>query len=801
MTNLNNKELSNNDINSEFKKNSQRNVHKCAESFLRVEENNDKSIELINTYRFLNNHIPQDFPKSRIFNFDNQTFSETNNYHIKRKSSSSAVKNREHNNESITEIINHRLQDHFESINHFEKIKFLISSNYAFENIRKLNILPPIRIYELWKGTPMDIRQILFNAISIILTNRIKIWSNIDAKQKDYFIIWGCNYLSQLSTYLSIPEIITEQMIKIYYLNIDDLNIENFPDIRPLKNTLIEYCKNELQPKLDILFNEYSCNNNGINNNVRSKSIMKQNRDLNAEAFLLIRNNSAFEASNNDNEQNNHTHPRASSLNNRISSKALNLPLNSQKAFDNNLKIFNNSNTYSSNNCNVNTKPNCQRRKTWHSGINNLEYILDEQPPNSFLIIILSLLRLHAIDGILNSRTLTILQEIYLLLNYNTEYFKSSLLIFDSLQILTFNDIKKSAIKCDTKNLDKGWNKSMRYLKVAGATILGGVVLATATTIAAPGILAGLGTLGLAFPGILGTAMTAGTSAATMSAVAGLGGAGLSGWKMSRRESPLQIFNFHQVCKNPDKSGLLPILIGISGWLRNNDDIFMPWKTAFNGVEWMESYSVEFEPELLSKLGNSIAITMSQDLAIFAGKAILLQTVVGTLTAALSWPITIMQYAATLDNTWAVSRQKTEQAAIILADVLCSIETTGDRPIKLVGYSMGARLIYLTLQIMYDRKQFNKIQDVVLLGLPSSLNTKKWIKARSVVSNRMINVFSRSDWVLAFFYRYMQWGFHVAGISPINVAGVENYDVTGMITSHDQYPDKIRDILYYVNFF
>ncbi|OII72241.1 uncharacterized protein cubi_01574 [Cryptosporidium ubiquitum] len=783
--------FNNKDKNLDLKINLANNKSISPESFLKMDDN--ESNELIHGYNSLDDYKSSDFLKSRKFSFSSDI--NKDNFHNKESNKNSSNSKKKNNNESITEFINHKLQDHFENINHFEKIKFLISSNFAFECIRKLNTLPPIRIYELWKSTPMEIKQVLFNTFLIILTNRIRIWSNIDTKQKDYFILWGCNYLNQIGDYLSIPEIIIEKMIKIYYLNVDDQNSENFSDLKPLKDCLIEYCNNELQPKVNILFNEY----NNINNNVRSKMIIKQNKDLNAESFLFLRNNSAFEVLYKGSEWSINKNSRTCSLNNRLSLGMTDLPLNSPNDFYNNLKLFNSNNINYKNN--INTKVNDRRRKTWHSGISKLEYILDEQAPNSFLIIILSFLRLHAIDGILNSRTLSILQEIYLVLNNNNEYYKSSLLIFDSLQMLTFNDIKKTELKCDTKSLEKGWNKSMRYLKVAGATIVGGAVLAAATTIAAPGIIAGLGTLGLVFPGIFGTAVTAGTSAATISAVAGVGGAGLSGWKMSRRESPLQVFSFHQIGKNHDKCGLLPILIGISGWLRNSNDIFVPWEIAFNGVEWMETYAIEFEPEVLSKLGNSIAVTMSQDLAIFAGKAILLQTVVGTLTAALSWPITIMQYAATLDNTWSVSRQKTEKAAIILADVLCSIEITGNRPIKLVGYSMGARLIYLALQIMYDRKQFNKIQDVVLLGLPSSLNTKNWIKARCVVSNRLINVFSRSDWVLAFFYRYMQWGFHVAGISPVNIASIENYDVTGMITSHDQYPDKIREILYYINFF
>ncbi|KAJ1614826.1 hypothetical protein OJ252_478 [Cryptosporidium canis] len=757
------------------------------ESFLNIEQGDNGSIELTSSFELVGENVSSDIPKPgglKVANGENS----------KNLDDSDAK-----NNNQITEVISDKLHDHFCKVNYLERVRFLISSNFAFECIKKLNILPPIRIYELWKSIPIEIREILFNAISIILINRVRIWSNVDLKQKDYFILWGCNYLSQIGNYLSVSESSTEKMVKIYYLNVDDENMQNFADIRPLKDSLAEYCNMELQPKVNVLFSEYNCNNSRLKNWRVTKN------GMDAESFLLLRNNSAAEVVFREYEPDSKNHQRAISLNSGISSMLSNSSLIAPDRFDKNLRLFNSNNINNNNNsisklsgANISSH---RRRKTWHPGVSELEYLLDEKPPNSFLVIILSLLRLHAIDGILNSRSLSILQDVYLVLNTNNEYYKSSMLIFDSLQMLTFNDLRKNELKCDTGTLEKGWNKSLRYLKVAGATILGGAVLATATTIAAPGILAGLGTLGVAFPSIFGVAATAGTSAATMSAVAGVGGAGLSGWKMSRRESPLKVFNFHQVWKNTEKCGLLPILIGVSGWLRNNDDIFIPWRIAFSGVEWMETYTIEFEPDVLSKLGNSITITMSQDLAIFAGKAILLQTVVGTLTAALSWPITIMQYAATLDNTWAVSRQKTEQAAVILADVLCSIEATGSRPIKLVGYSMGARLIYLALQILHERKQFNKVQDVVLLGLPSSLNTKKWTKVRCVASNRLVNVFSRSDWVLAFFYRYMQWGLHVAGISPVNIAGVENYDVTGMITSHDQYPDKIRDILHYINFF
>ncbi|KAF7458074.1 putative transmembrane protein [Cryptosporidium felis] len=740
----------------------------------------DKS-EHTHSCRFLEN-LPLNYPQSRQFSFDieineNSRFllSESNVGRCNFQEDIDLLIDEFGNaNELITESLDKNLQSHFDKISYYEKIKFFISRNYAFDNIRKLNSLPPIRIHELWKGIEPNIREVLFSAILIILTNRIRIWSNIDFKQKDYFIGWGRNYLNKFGSYLAVPEILIDQTIRIYNLSLDDLNSENIANIQPLKNTLLKYCINELQPKVNSIYREYNCS--------RLKNLTKLNNISDADSFLFVRNNSDFDIQYDKKDDNCTT---AISM--------TNLPFIEA---EDNLNLANSDNSYSYNDVLA------QRRKTWQQCKLENEMRKRSNPPRAFFIIILALLRLHTIDEIVNSRTLVILQDIFLMLNDNDEYYKSSLLVFDSLQTLTYNDIKKKELKCDSKTLERGFNKSLRYLKVAGATVLGGAVLAAATTIAAPGILAGLGTLGITFSGIFGTTVTAGTSAATMSAVAGVGGAGLSGWKMSRRESPLQVFDFHHIGNYKDgEYGLLPILIGISGWLRNADDILLPWKKAFNGIDWMEIYSIEFEPEILSQLGNSITLTMSQDLAMFAGKAILLQTIVGTLTAALSWPIAIMQYAATLDNTWAVSRQKTEQAAVILADALCRTEFTGNRPVRLVGYSMGARLIFLTLQILHSRKQFNRVQDVALLGMPTSLNRKKWIKARCVVSNRLINVFSRSDWVLAFFYRYMQWGFHVAGISPVNIVGIENYDVTGLINSHDEYPDKIREILYYVNFF
>ena len=40
----------------------------------------------------------------------------------------------------------------------------------------------------------------------------------------------------------------------------------------------------------------------------------------------------------------------------------------------------------------------------------------------------------------------------------------------------------------------------------------------------------------------------------------------------------------------------------------------------------------------------------------------------------------------------------------------------------------------------------------------------------------------------------------MTGLSPVSVEGIENFDITGIIKGHNQYADKISEILAYVNF-
>ena len=64
------------------------------------------------------------------------------------------------------------------------------------------------------------------------------------------------------------------------------------------------------------------------------------------------------------------------------------------------------------------------------------------------------------------------------------------------------------------------------------------------------------------------------------------------------------------------------------------------------------------------------SVLFVQDFAVSASKFYLQYTVLGGLTFALFWPIALIQYAAGLDNTWMLCRERAQQAGNILADAV-----------------------------------------------------------------------------------------------------------------------------------
>lgn len=450
----------------------------------------------------------------------------------------------------------------------------------------------------------------------------------------------------------------------------------------------------------------------------------------------------------------------------------------------------------------------------------------------------------------------------------------------------------------------KNWNRA----KVGAAAVGGGLLLAVTGGLAAPAVAAGISAVGGAaasagaavgftHAGVvvggaiagMGTALSAmGTAGAAV--LFGATGAGLTGWKMSRRWGELQEFTFQPLARNTTLKAVtidipatdirsvrkldaateagdgtveedmvvtaigdrevavhkgsvlyrreclagtsrpgtgrangpecprivrfsfkrevdvaqraVHLIIFCTGWLRNEEDFTQPWvDVAKQFFPSSGHLAIRWETEQLRRLGRMFQEMVTNQAASTAAnlwiKSSAAAAVAGSaiMAMAVAWPISIVSAMANLDNAWLVAIERARVAGKCLAHVLADRHSVGQRPVTLVGHSVGARLLFYCLLELHDMGEFHAVDDVVLLGAPVSTSLEKWRKVRAVTSGRVINGYLRSDWVLAFFYRYMEWGLSVAGLTAVDVPGIESVNLAGLgISGHSEYPHHIADI-------
>jgi len=130
-----------------------------------------------------------------------------------------------------------------------------------------------------------------------------------------------------------------------------------------------------------------------------------------------------------------------------------------------------------------------------------------------------------------------------------------------------------------------------------------------------------------------------------------------------------------------------------------------------------------------------------------------------------------------------------------LADALIA-RTQGSRPVTLIGYSLGARVIYSCLLSLASRHAFGVVENVVLLGSPVPSTAAEWRVMRAVATGRLVNVYSENDFILAFLYRAGSIQKGVAGLQKVEgVLGVENMDMSSRVSGHLRYRYLVGTIL------
>lgn len=242
----------------------------------------------------------------------------------------------------------------------------------------------------------------------------------------------------------------------------------------------------------------------------------------------------------------------------------------------------------------------------------------------------------------------------------------------------------------------------------------------------------------------------------------------------------------------------LALTIGVAGWIANPSDFVDMWRPL--GCADSERFALVWESEELKALNNTLFSFVKNKVTAEAGKYLVEQFVVHGLVAAVALPMTLMSAANLIDTWWAVCLDRAEKAGKLLAHVLMS-GAHGDRPVTLIGYSMGARLVYHCLLELCRFNCKGIVEHAVMLGCTVTIVKERFVMARSVVSGRFVNAYSSQDWLLGLLFRSTT-GFirPAAGLCPIDVPGVENADLTEIVGGHFDYTKKMDAIVKQLGF-
>jgi len=100
--------------------------------------------------------------------------------------------------------------------------------------------------------------------------------------------------------------------------------------------------------------------------------------------------------------------------------------------------------------------------------------------------------------------------------------------------------------------------------------------------------------------------------------------------------------------------------------------------------------------------------------------------------------------------------------------------------------------------LSYAREPASIVEDVIVMGMPNHLSAQSWVACRRIVSGRLVHCYSRKDLILSLMFQYKRLTrafLPVCGTCPIDVPGVENYDVTELVSSHADYCLMVGDVL------
>ncbi|CAO3629750.1 unnamed protein product [Cunninghamella blakesleeana] len=348
--------------------------------------------------------------------------------------------------------------------------------------------------------------------------------------------------------------------------------------------------------------------------------------------------------------------------------------------------------------------------------------------------------------------------------------------------------------------------KKKRYVMIGLATIGGGLILGLSAGLMAPVIAGGLGAL-LTTVGVTGTSTFLGGTAGIglITGTATLAGSRIGALSMNKRMKSINTFEFIPVHVQHQAN----CIISITGWLPKADEKDKASILPFSTLDPImgDHYNLFWEPEMLEELGSAFKIFATEAVT-FSVQQALGHTVMGALLAGLAWPLALTKLGYLVDNPWDNGLDRARSAGLVLADALMN-RNVGSRPVTLIGYSLGARVIFYCLEELARVNAFGLVENVALFGTPVSASKSQWRECTSIVAGRFINGYATNDWLLGFLFRATNAastvvGNNVAGLHPLEMIEgdrVQNLDCTDLINGHLSYRMALPKLLKRAGFF
>ncbi|KAG8530881.1 uncharacterized protein KY384_004238 [Bacidia gigantensis] len=362
-----------------------------------------------------------------------------------------------------------------------------------------------------------------------------------------------------------------------------------------------------------------------------------------------------------------------------------------------------------------------------------------------------------------------------------------------------------------SKRLGESENSSRKW-KIRLASAAGAAVIGYTGGLAAPMIAAGVGSLmgelGLGATAAAGYLGSVASSATVVGGLFGAYGGRMTGQAMENISAGVHDFAFLPIHgERTEHQGesldaatttrRLRVVVAISGWLLEKEEIVTPWKVLKPSAE---VFALRFELETLLNLGQSFDTMLQSAVYGYAQSAVIKRTVFAELLGGMTWPMALTKVARVVDNPFNLAKTRADKAGQVLADAIVN-RVQGERPVTLIGYSLGARVIFSCLTSLAKRRAFGLVESAVMMGAPITSATTDWRLMRSAVSGRLVNVYSENDYLLAFLYRASSLHYGVAGLVPVTgLAGVENVDVTETVSGHLRYRYLVGSILQKIRF-